>query len=170
MAKRLRRLPDDTPPKIRHAMDTTTLPSGSNGVARAQRSDLDKYLSDEPAPTASAPQPPPSDPAVRRGPTPNLNFHAEAWERLRESGTCLRALLQDEPRAIDLLSDFEEEVVKRTVGRGVIDRAMTEAARLDKAERKRRSETKRKVAYPSISGQAFDLLDRVPGYPDPGGG
>lgn len=171
MAKRPRKPLEDMPHKIRSAMETTNPPRGSNGAAKAQRDDLSGYLSDdrtltepEPAPTASAP-----DPAVQRGPTPTLNFHAEAWERIREAGSCLRAFLREQPLAIELLSDFEEDVVKQTVGRGTLEIAAKEAGKLQQAERERTSAEKKRIPYPSVSGQAFDLLDQVPGYPDPGG-
>jgi hypothetical protein len=83
---------------------------------------------------------------------------------LREAGACLRAFLRDEPRGIDLLNDFEEEVIRRTVGRGVLERAAQEGGRLAKAEREAQSAAKRRIPYPSVNRREFDLLGKTPGY------
>jgi hypothetical protein len=143
-------------------------PSGNDsttGATAAPQEDIGKYLDDErplTQPEAASRLP---DPATQRSPTPELDFHHEAWERLREAGVCLRAFLQDEPRAIDLLTDFEEQIVKQTVGRSVLDRAAREAGRLYTAERQAESAAKPRVPYPTVSVQEFDLLGKTPGYP-----
>jgi hypothetical protein len=163
MAKRPRKPLENIPPKIRHAVEKPSAKDSTNGATLAER-DLTKYLDDErtvaePAPAANAP-----DPAIQRGPVPSLDFHHEAWERLRESGACLRAVLQDQPMAIELLTDCEEEVVKRTVGRGVLERAAIEAGKLAKRERERKSAAKVRIPYPSVSEAEFTYLGKTPGY------
>ena len=65
-------------------MEKPSAKDSTNGATLAER-DLTKYLSDErtvaePAPAASVP----GDPATQRGPMPQLDYHHEAWERLRE--------------------------------------------------------------------------------------
>jgi hypothetical protein len=95
-----------------------------------------------------------------------LDYHHEAWERLREAGACLRTFLQDDPRALDLLNDLEEEVVRQTVGWRVLDRAAQRAGEIARREREERRANMKRIPYPSVNRREFDLLGKTPGYPE----
>lgn len=65
-----------------------------------------------------------------------------AREHVAQAGAHLRRWLDQEPRNIDNLDEFEMALVRRVCGNSVLDRVMNRAAQLDQIEREAERDTR----------------------------